>query len=410
MMRDTLFFRCPISTEVIHEVQILSSKTKMQNSLALFSKEETYLLKCTHCGKTFSRRSELATHLSKIHSNNVFHCEPCDTLFHHNKSLFVDHMKWHQQTSLMPDSSSSLDKKTYNYQSKVKSLKKKESNKNSTSESNNLEQNIKTVKKELSAPYPCKDCGQIFQILSRYNKHIIGHKSSPTINCDSESEDDISEEQEFDVKEGVLYQCEECGKSFKLKESYKSHLRRHTGEKPYTCHVCGKRFAHNGGLSYHLKHVHMGIKDHGCDICGRSFAMKAAMEDHRRIHTGERPYVCHSCGKSFKTKASLYIHSKTHTDEFPHPCTYCHRRFRWKQQLLGHLTTHTGERNHTCDVCGKRFGVKNDLTRHKRVHSDTKPFSCPVCAFPFAQKRYLKNHMKARHKMKYVDSNSGPGN
>ncbi|XP_011636262.1 zinc finger protein 239-like [Pogonomyrmex barbatus] len=190
--------------------------------------------------------------------------------------------------------------------------------------------------------------------------------------------------------------CILCNKKFRSRKSYWAHVRTHSDEKSYTCHVCGKQFVQGGSLYYHLKHVHDGVKNHSCDICGRSFAMKTAMEDHRRIHTGERPYVCHTCGKTFKTKASLYIHGKTHTDEFPHKCIYCPKRFRWKQQMLGHLTVHTGEKNHTCDVCGKGFGVKNDLTRHKRVHSEEKPYMCKQCGISFGQKRYLKSHERLK--------------
>ncbi|XP_012528368.1 zinc finger protein 567 isoform X4 [Monomorium pharaonis] len=190
--------------------------------------------------------------------------------------------------------------------------------------------------------------------------------------------------------------CKFCNKKFRSRKSYWAHVRTHSSEKSYTCHICGKQFVHGGSLYYHLKHVHDGVKNHTCDICGRSFAMKTAMEDHRRIHTGERPYVCHTCGKTFKTKASLYIHSKTHTDEFPHKCTYCAKKFRWRQQMLGHLTVHTGEKNHTCDVCGKGFGVKNDLTRHKHVHSEEKPYTCQQCGISFGQKRYLKRHERLK--------------
>ncbi|KAL0110588.1 hypothetical protein PUN28_013880 [Cardiocondyla obscurior] len=190
--------------------------------------------------------------------------------------------------------------------------------------------------------------------------------------------------------------CKCCNKKFRSRKSCWAHVRMHSGEKSYTCHVCGKQFVQGGSLYYHLKHVHDGVKNHTCDICGRSFAMKTAMEDHRRIHTGERPYVCHTCGKTFKAKASLYIHSKTHTNEFPHKCTYCTKKFRWKQQLLSHLTVHTGEKNHMCDVCGKGFGVKNNLTRHKRVHSQEKPYTCQQCGSSFGQKRYLKSHERLK--------------
>ncbi|XP_019699474.1 zinc finger protein GLI4-like [Harpegnathos saltator] len=192
-------------------------------------------------------------------------------------------------------------------------------------------------------------------------------------------------------------QCAECGKCFKLKDSYLRHMRIHKDERPFTCHICGKQFRDSGGLSRHLKDVHAKLKNFTCDLCGRSFASKATREDHRRTHTGERPYVCDSCGKTFKSKASLYIHSKLHTDEFPHACSYCAKRFRRRQEMLAHVTKHTGEKNHTCDTCGKKFRIKSELARHQLIHSENKPFVCAKCGLAFRQKRYLNNHIKSRH-------------
>lgn len=193
------------------------------------------------------------------------------------------------------------------------------------------------------------------------------------------------------------YRCPECGRCFKLKDSYLRHMRIHKDERPFTCHVCGKQFRDSGGLTRHLKDVHAKLKNFTCDLCNRSFASKATREDHRRTHTGERPYVCDSCGKTFKSKASLYIHSKLHTDDFPHLCTYCNKRFRRRQEVLAHVTTHTGEKNHACDMCEKKFRVKSELARHKLIHSEDKPFVCLKCGLAFRQKRYLNNHIKSRH-------------
>ncbi|XP_028520858.1 zinc finger protein 680 isoform X2 [Apis cerana] len=234
--------------------------------------------------------------------------------------------------------------------------------------------NIKNKNKKLKGK--CKICSNNTKELKDSCEHL---KNKTTIN----------------VQES--YQCIECGKCFKLKDSFLRHMRIHTDERPFTCHVCGKQFRDSGGLSRHLKDVHAKLKNFTCDICGKSFASKATREDHRRTHTGERPYICDSCGKTFKSKASLYIHSKLHTNEFPHPCTYCNKKFRRRQEMLAHVTTHTGEKNYGCDVCSKRFRVKSELVRHKLIHSETKPFICVECGLAFRQKRYLNNHIKSRH-------------
>ncbi|XP_068082245.1 zinc finger protein 155 isoform X3 [Anabrus simplex] len=214
----------------------------------------------------------------------------------------------------------------------------------------------------------------------------------------NEEEEEEEEDEDSDaLGERAVYECEYCGKKLTTRENMKTHWRIHTGECPYTCHVCGKCFRVPSGIKRHLREVHDRVKDQCCELCGRRFANKRTLEDHMRTHTGERPFLCDSCDKTFKTKASLYIHKKSHTDVFPFKCACCERKFRVQSKLTLHLLQHTGEKPHKCDICGKGFRVKYELGKHKLVHSTSKPFSCTICGHRFRQERYLRNHKKNTH-------------
>jgi uncharacterized Zn-finger protein len=49
-----------------------------------------------------------------------------------------------------------------------------------------------------------------------------------------------------------------------------------------------------------------------CPICGRKFQSPSAVRVHMRIHTGERPYECNNCRKRFTRKGHLKSHMLVH--------------------------------------------------------------------------------------------------
>lgn len=77
-----------------------------------------------------------------------------------------------------------------------------------------------------------------------------------------------------------------CGKRFSRSDELTRHLRIHTGQKPFQCHICLRCFSRSDHLTTHIR-THTGEKPFACEVCGRRFARSDERRRHRKVHDKE---------------------------------------------------------------------------------------------------------------------------
>lgn len=89
------------------------------------------------------------------------------------------------------------------------------------------------------------------------------------------------------------------------------------------------------------------------------------LKTHMRLHTGEKPYHCSHCDRQFVQVANLRRHLRVHTGERPYACELCAAKFSDSNQLKAHLLIHKGEKPFECEHCQMRFRRRHHLMHHK---------------------------------------------
>uniref|UniRef100_A0A3Q3L0A1 Zinc finger protein 574 n=1 Tax=Mastacembelus armatus TaxID=205130 RepID=A0A3Q3L0A1_9TELE len=374
---------------------------------------------CPYCGKTFTRRVFLRTHVYSHTGEKLFTCKVCAKSFTNSQSLLRHSMS---HTGTKPFSCDVCGK---NF-SQAATLKRHQLIHTSMQPRRKRGRKpVCSLDNEGAAHlFACPHCPSRFNTEEQLNHHKLLHTSHP-------------------------FPCSECGEAFKRRKDLDLHSLTHQDKEPAMCPHCSSQFVNQSVLEIHLQRCPTTEEERNagrgrgqgrgrctgqieCDLCGHRCMTQEGLDLHRLSHTGQTPlkcpvrpcrrrftsnsaleehvlahfqgtlsksksrprFRCQICQKEFAYNSTFSVHMRTHTDERPFECAKCGKRFRQLPHLQDHERIHTGLRPFCCWICGKSFSVAARLTEHARTHSGEKPYPCPHCPAAFRSRSNLDKHIR----------------
>ncbi|XP_071957869.1 uncharacterized protein [Antedon mediterranea] len=254
----------------------------------------------------------------------------------------------------------------------------------------------------------CKINGNVKEKNCKGKQTKIAEQSESVDNDKQSTEKSDATETELKLKQPKskfkTWTCPICKKVIRA-SSERVHMRIHSGDKPFKCHMCAYSCVTQSDMRIHMKR-HLGIKDFKCSECDYAASKHSLLRKHVQRHRREKgleelQYQCDECGKKYVSLDGLRLHIKSvHENNKPFVCTYdnCKYAAVSNSELEIHIRTHTKEKPFLCTQCGYKAGNKNRLRRHMITHSDETPFKCdfPECTFvgktAYRVRRHKKQH------------------
>uniref|UniRef100_A0AAG5CVN9 C2H2-type domain-containing protein n=1 Tax=Anopheles atroparvus TaxID=41427 RepID=A0AAG5CVN9_ANOAO len=230
-------YRCEVCKEIHQNLD--KHMIKAHTPETTLPDEKNY--SCEHCGKMFKFKTNLRSHIDRVHGVKDVCCNICNKYFNHKalsahkRSAHTDEMFMCEHCPKMFKTRSGLESHKGDHdENQRKSVKctlcGKEMRRGAS-----MAKHMKTIHSQ-EDPVNCNLCGKVF----RTSFHMLRHRANTCAATISSRP----------------YKCEVCGKGFAMKLTMTEHMTTHTRTSLYQCAFCFKTFGYISNLYKHRKKAH----------------------------------------------------------------------------------------------------------------------------------------------------------